>query len=457
MVNFVNEIDRLKKENKLLRKLFENLTRINENQSKIISELQARLDRYENPKNSRNSSIPPSQDYTRPLHTKSLREPSGKKPGGQNGHEGKTLQMTETPDQVIEYIPQFCTCCGIELGHIHAVLAECRQEVILPVIKPEYIEHRTFQRTCTCGKKNIADFPAGVTPGISYSSNIDGIVSYLSVRHFLPFKRMSELFRDVFNLQISEGSLANSLRRVTQKALPSYENIRKQAENSDVNGGDETGTKIGREKGWFWTVQGKFFTYIMASYNRKKQTIDEHFANGFLYSVLVHDCWKCYFKVAAIAHQICTAHLLRDTNHVIECYNLKWASDFKMLLKESIEYKKTLQEEDYLESEHRTEFENRLNLLLEEPIDKKYPLACTLQKRLIKYREHIFTFLYIPNVPPDNNASERAIRNIKVKHKVSGYFKSFEGAQSFAVIRSIIDTAIKNDINPLYALSQVNS
>ena len=195
----------------------------------------------------------------------------------------------------------------------------------------------------------------------------------------------------------------------------------------------------------------------MASYNRKKQTIDEHFPNGFMFSVLVHDCWKCYFKVAAIAHQICTAHLLRDLNHVIECYELKWANDFKILLKDSIDYKKTLRDEDYLESEQRNEFENRLNILLEEPIDKKFPLALTLQKRLIKYREHIFTFLYVPDVPPDNNASERAIRNIKVKHKVSGFFKSYEGAQSFAVIRSIIDTAIKNDINPLYALSQVNS
>jgi len=105
----------------------------------------------------------------------------------------------------------------------------------------------------------------------------------------------------------------------------------------------------------------------------------------------------------------------------------------------------------------RTEFEERLTKLLHEPINDKHPIAVSLQTRLIKYKQHIFTFLYYHDVPPDNNGSERAIRNVKVKQKISGQFKSFSGAETFAILRSIIDTAIKNNLNPLDSLSQINA
>ncbi len=457
-MNQFQEIERLKKENEELRKENQQFNEIIQTLIVRIELLEERLARYENPKNSRNSSIPPSHDFKRPPRTKSLREPSKKKRGGQPGHEGTTLEMTEKPDQIIPHTPQYCTCCGRDISQIHAELVECRQEVVLPVIQPIFIEHQAFQRTCTCGNTVIADFPEGVTPGISYGNNVGSLAAYMSVRHFFPFRRMAEFFRYFLNLPISEGALVNTIKRVTEKALPAYELIRSRAENSRSNGGDETGTKINGDKGWFWTIQGALFTYIIASYNRGVQTINDHFPKGFPFSVLVHDCWKSYFKIAALAHQICLAHLLREFNHVIECYKLRWGKDFKQLLSEAIAFKKTLLPEDYNKTlSQRTEFEERLSSLLLEPIEKKYPIAVSLQKRLVKYRKHIFTFLYYYHVPPDNNGSERAIRNIKVKHKVSGFFKSFDGAHSFAVLRSVIDTAIKNNVNPLLALSQINA
>ena len=246
--------------------------------------------------------------------------------------------------------------------------------------------------------------------------------------------------------------------RLAEKATPAYELIRERVKTATVNGGDETGMKINGDKGWFWTFQGKLFTFIIASLNRGSQTINEHFPNGFAFSVLVHDCWRCYFKVAAVAHQICLAHLQREFNHVNECYKLKWATDFKQLLLETIAFKKTLLPQDYHKTLiQRTEFEKRLNKLLKEPIKKKHPIALSLQNRLVKHRQHIFTFLYYHEVPPDNNGSERAIRNVKVKQKISGQFKSFKGALNFAILRSIIDTAIKNNLNPLQFLSQINA
>ena len=439
-------------------KEIERLTKIILDQTKIIADLKARLDRYENPKNSRNSSIPPSHDYSRPQRTKSLREPSDKKPGGQPGHEGITLQMVEKPDESIEHIPQFCNCCGADLSLVQAELVESRQQIVIPKIEPVYIEHRSFQKTCPCGHTIIATFPNGVTPGISYGDNVGSFAAYMNIRQFIPFNRLAELSRYVLNIPISVGTLVELVNRVANKAIPAYELIREKVENSKTNGGDETGMKINGQKGWFWTMQGTLYTFIIASLNRGAQTLREHFPDGFVYSVLVHDCWKCYFKVKALAHQICLAHLLRELNHISECYKLKWATDFKQLLVASIAFKKTLRPEDYHKTlTQRTQFEERLNKLLQVPIKKKYPIAVSLQNRLIKYRQHIFTFLYYHQVPPDNNGSERAIRNVKVKQKISGQFKSFEGAENFAILRSVIDTTIKNNLNPWHSLSTISS
>lgn len=439
-------------------KEIERLNKVILEQSKIIEELTARLNRYENPKNSRNSSIPPSHDYSRPQRTKSLRESSDKKPGGQPGHEGTTLQMVEKPDETIEHIPQFCTCCGRDLSQVQTEFVESRQQIVLPKIEPVYIEHRSFLKKCSCGNIVIGNFPQGVTPGISYGENVISFAAYMNIRQFSPFHRLAELYRDFLHIPISVGTLVDMVKRSANNALPAYELIRDRVANSRVNGGDETGMKINGAKGWFWALQGKLHTFIIASLNRGAQTLYENFPKGFAFSVLVHDCWRCYFKMAAIAHQICLAHLMREFNHVMELYKLKWASDFKQLLVETIAYKKTLRPEDYHKTLHqRTEFEERLNKLLEEPIKNKHPIAISLQNRLIKHRQHIFTFLYYHEVPPDNNGSERAIRNVKVKQKISGQFKTFEGAKNFAILRSVIDTAIKNNLNPLHSLCQINA
>ena len=450
-MNQDQEIERLVNENRELKEIIKNLL------AKITS-LEERLLQYEKPKNSRNSSIPPSHDYKRTSKTRSLRETSDKKPGGQPGHQGTTLEMVEKPDQIISHIPHYCTCCGCDISQIQMEFVERRQEIVLPVIKPIYVEHQIFQRTCACGEIMISDFPPGITPGISYGENIESVAAYLNARQFVPFHRLAEMFRYVFNTPISEGTLVKVVNRVAEKAVPAYELIRKRAETAKIIGGDETGMKINGQKGWFWTFQATLFTFVIASLNRGTQTINEHFPKGFVFSVLVHDCWRCYFKVAAVAHQICIAHLLREFNHVSECYNLKWATDFKQLLVEAITFKKILQPHDYQKPlNQRTEFEERLTKLLQEPINDKHPIAVSLQTRLIKYKQHIFTFLYYHDVPPDNNGSERAIRNVKVKQKISGQFKSFSGAETFAILRSIIDTAIKNNLNPLDSLSQINA
>ena len=105
----------------------------------------------------------------------------------------------------------------------------------------------------------------------------------------------------------------------------------------------------------------------------------------------------------------------------------------------------------YYPNQLRSDLENELECLLNEPLDPKHKEMISFQKRIAKYRDYVFTSLYHPDVPPDNNGSERAIRNVKVKQKISRQFKILSAAENFAILRSIIDTAIKNKQNVLGA------
>jgi transposase len=417
-----------------------------------------RLAKYENRKNSSNSSMPPSKDENRPFKTKSLREASGKKPGGQPGHEGKTLEMVSSADVIVVHNPLYCNHCGLDMSHLPAEMVERRQVVEIPPIKPIYIEHQSFARTCTCGHTIIGSFPNDITSGISYGKSVESLSAYFYARQYLPFARMQEMFNDVFSLPISEGGIHQVLTRATDKAEPAYKLIQERIKRATVVGADETGTRIGKERGWFWTWQNENLTFITASMNRGTQTINKHFEDGFPKAVLVHDCWKSHFQPIVLTHQICIAHLLRELTHLEECYDSPWPKQFKELLLEAIHLKKKLIPSDYQSLiPERADLVRRLMELIEKPINPDQKELAAFRRRMIKYRNYIFTFLFFFNVPPDNNGSERAIRNIKVKHKISGYFKSFNGASQFAILRSVLDTALKNSQNILGAFNQIIS
>jgi transposase len=396
--------------------------------------------------------VPPSKDENRPFKTKSLRSSDGKLPGGQTGHEGNTLKMTDTPDFIIEHKPIFCNQCGNDVSNNQAELALCRQVVDIPPIIPQYTEHRVFRTTCSCGHQTQSSFPEGVNASISYGSGIEATIAYMHTRQYIPFERMSEYFRDVCNLPISQGAICDILERFANKALPAYQLIAKEVENSKVVGPDETGAKVNGKTGWFWTWQTKMATFIAFSRNRGTATINDNFANGFKNAVLVHDCWKSHFETNVQTHQLCVAHLLRELIFFEERYQSKWATLFKEMLYDAITLKKELNPNDYYYPiNQRTELKQRLLVLLQTPVDENMKEVYSFHKRMNKFKDYIFTFLYHPEVPPDNNGSERAIRNVKVKQKVSGQFKTQRGAEIYAIIRSVTDTCIKNGQNILAA------
>ena len=435
---------------------YEDLLKKIEELEKIIFKLQLELAYYKNPKNSRNSSIPPSRDENRPKRNQSLREKSENKVGGQEGHEGKTLEMRDAPDEIIKEVPEYCTNCGRNLSGIKEEFIERRQVVDIPDIKSICKEYQIYEKLCTCGHSNKGNFPKAVPSTIQYGSQTEAMISYLYSRHYIPFNRIEELINDVFGLPISEGGIHCLLKRFTEKARFTYNEIKQRIEKSDFIGTDETGEKVNGSKQWFWVWQNEQLTYIVNSVNRGIDTIKRVFADGLPNAILQHDRWASHFHCKAEGHQICTSHLLRDLNYLEELYKSSWANEMKILLKQAIELKKEFPINDYQNPNiKRDGLETRLTELLNFTINLPEKKSIALQKNLLKNKNSILLFLYHPKVPPDNNGSERAIRNLKVKQKISGQFKSEKGAEIYAINRSVIDTIIKSNKNVLQGLNLI--
>jgi len=417
------------------------------------ADLRDRLSKYEVSKNSTNSSIAPSKDQNRPKSNQSLRCTSGKPKGGQPGHKGNTLKKVSNPDQVIDLIPDYCKDCGSSLAQTPASLSSVRQQIDIPPIVPIYTEYRSYSKQCNCGKVCSGDFPTTVKASVSYGTTIEGLVGYLHARQHLPYARMKELFNDILNIPISEGGIECLLKRFATKASSVYDLIKQRIVQSEIVGSDETSVVVNGKNHWMWTWQTPNLTYICHSNNRAKATIETHFPKGFPNSILVSDGWKPQLNTPAMAHQSCIAHLLRRLNYLKERYpQASWASDFQQLLCDALKLK---QREGFNTTTYKNKVTGiilRLEQLLEHPPNKQDKELFTFFKRMAREQHYLFIFLYLEKLPPDNNASERAIRNIKVKQKISGQFKSEQTAQNFAIIRSVIDTAIKNGMNVLKAL-----
>jgi transposase len=421
-----------------------------------IKELEAQVAVYQNKKDSSNSHKPPSSDLNAPQRNKSLRKKSNKKPGGQKGHEGNTLMFSDQVDQVIKHTPSECTKCGKDLTLRTESLSEQRQVIDIPVILAQRIEHQCYQKKCSCGHISSGQFPVEVTSPIQYGSRIEALIAYLHGRQFMPYARTKEFFKDVIGLSISSGGINYILRRFSTKALNEYEKIRSAVRQQTMIGTDETGVKVNGEKHWIWTWQNESYTFIAHSNNRGYQSIVDNFPQGFPNSYLGHDRWAAHFQCPSKGHQLCTSHLLRELNFLEDLYQSQWAKKFKIIIQRALEIKQKLTSEDYLKPKIiRTNLVLKINALLHEFIPDREIKTKTLQKKLRKHAISIFLFLFHPDIPPDNNGSERAIRNIKVKQKISGFFKSVQGVKDYVIIRSIIDTTIKAGLPVFAALIKI--
>jgi transposase len=356
--------------------------------------------------------------------------------------------MSDTPDTIIDHTPSYCEHCHENFHEVSSSGFTRRQLVDIPPVQPIYTEHRSHLKKCPlCGFENKGIFPDKLQAPIQYGETVEATAGYLSVYQYLPYCRIVKLFKDCFSLPLSEGSIDNLLARLGDKATSAYEIIRERIQCSPVVGSDETGCRVNGKKHWFHVWQTPSLTFIVSFAHRSYQVIDQYFKGGFKHSVYVSDCYAAQLKTPAKTHQLCIAHLLREVLNFEKNLRSQWSIKMKELLMRAWDLKKTMTAEHYNRPSQDVDLINtQLDDLLAVDYSRFNPKEQALVKRLIKHRSSILTFLYHEHVPPDNNASERAIRNAKVKTKVSGQFrnKDGKGADRYAKIRSVIDTTIKN-------------
>jgi len=421
------------------------------------ADLRERLSRFEKPeKDSHNSHIPPGKENLKAQalrRTSSLRTPSGRLPGGQTGRKGVTLPISDTPDVIQFHTPDYCGHCGLSLSAVVQKQIEVRQSIDIPLpVCAVITNHVTMEKVCTCGKSNRGTFPDHVKPGVSYGVNLHAAVAYLNTVQHIPFKRLTETIKHFYGVEMSQGSVSNILNRMRRQSDEGYEAIRRMLEKSPVVGADETGEHLNGVLHWMWVFQNAALTYIFQHPSRGKTAIDEHFPEGLPKSVLVTDRHRSYFNMETAGHQLCLAHLLRELIYLGELDKKQpWSPALLALLRDSIRQRK----QKPVEEIDVKSIKERFQELMKQDLSTLGDPFKTLQKSLIKHQEHMFRFLEHTEVPYDNNGSERSIRPLKVKQKVSGMFKSNQGADAFCQLYSIVDTARKNGQNPFKALIAV--
>lgn len=434
---------------------------------KLQSRLNNQEDAGEKPKainkpqlTSENSSLPPSKDPIGFKRTQSLRQKSERSGGGQPGHKGHTKEQTALPNKTVECLPEVCPGCGRRIEPCEAHIAERRQIWDLPLpIAPIVTEYQSMECTCQCGCHCKGEFPREATAPVAYGPNVHALVGYMSTLQAIPFKRMVDILNNVFGLQMSQGTVSNILQRMRRKAEKEMDDIRTAIEKAEVVGADETGVKINGRQHWIWTFQTDALTYMAVDKGRGKAVIDKHFPEGLPDSILVTDRHSSYFKMDVKDHQICIAHLLRNLIYLSQTVpDSQWPTEMIALLRDAI-HLKHLSPQGSVGTEDTDKIRERLDKLMDDlPIvddEKQQKILRDFILNLMPKKEFILTFLTNPAVPADNNASERSVRPVKTKMKVSGQFKNENGAASYTSLHSIIQTARKNNRDPFAALAEL--
>ena len=300
--------------------------------------------------NSRNSSKPPSSDkanFTNPPKPKSLRETSTKKRGGQAGHKGYTLERSDNPDIIIEHdLPSEVICEGCSrLINPDDISYQLRQVFDIPPIDIQVTEHRAQQCQCPhCDTTISADFPAEVSSPVQYGPRLQATCIYLSSYQLLPYKRLSQTFSDLFSIPLSQGSIANIIRKVGAKASQTIQPIYDGIFNSEIMHCDETSCRIHAKRHWLHVASNSSLTYYHIDQKRGVEALENIGLLADYQGTAIHDCLGAYNHYQC-RHGICDAHILRELIYAEEELNQPWARDMKELLLDA----KALVENDQIE------------------------------------------------------------------------------------------------------------
>lgn len=416
-------------------------------------------------KNSNNSSKPPSSDGFK-KKTKSLRVKTDKNPGGQEGHEGKTLELSDNPDEIIIHGVDTCDICGTSLQDVKSERNIIRQVVDIPDIKVKVVEHRAEIKKCPkCRRKNTGKFPEGITNTVQYGEKIKAVSVYLTQYQLIPYKRGTELISDLFDINLSPGSMVNFNDSCHENLKSIEENIKASLINSKgAVHFDETGLSIDKKRQWLHVASNERYTYYEAHEKRGKEATDSIGILPNFIGTAVHDCWKTYLQYTDCDHSLCNAHILRELNGISELEKQSWAEPMKNLLTEiKKEVDLNWNTANALTLDKIEVFEKRYTQILDDGFKEDYitnsesyakkkakkSTSLNLLNRLSAYRQHILAFMYDFDIPFDNNLAERDLRMTKVKQKISGTFRSKDGANAFTRIRGYVSTVRKQGMNAL--------
>lgn len=441
-------------------------------------------------KDSHNSSLPPSMDGPAAKaansikRTRSLRRPSGRRPGAQARHPGRTRAMSERPDQVVTHTPRECRGCGASLSTGYIVKSERRQVIDIPPVKPWIVEHRTLTKRClTCDTLTKGRFPREVKAAVQYGPGVRARAVYLVNYQLLPYRRAGELLHDFFMCPISAGSLRRIIGECAGRALLPEVEIKNRLKQSQVLHVDETGLRVEGEGRYVHVASTPLLTHYSCDTRRGKPAMDEIGILPAFKGISVHDGWPAYQYYYQCRHALCGAHLLRELTYIEESNPHQrgaWAEPVAKLL---IEIKQAVEQahlagHSQLGEEEQAEFQHRYERIVKRGVElnpertKRRAVkegasgkaergrigqseARKVVARLERYRTEVLRFMTDFRVPFDNNQAERDLRMVKLQQKTSGCFRTGEGAREFCRLRSVISTARKQGQGALESIEKV--
>ena len=417
-----------------------------------VAELKARLGQP--PKTPGNSSVPPSVGFKA-----NRAERRGRK--RRRGHDGISRRRQQ-PDAIVRCRPSTCEGCGEPLPEAGQRRVGRSQVVELPPLRPVVLEAWQYAARCrACGHQTKGAYPAGLEPTRTFGPQIEALLGYFHERHHVSYERLVEVCREVFGLTISEGGIDGALRRLAERARPTYEAIGAQVRAGPVIGSDETGARVAGRNAWHWVFQTPGASYHVIVRRRNADVIAAFLGDSRPAS-WVSDLWSPQLTVDADTHQLCLAHQIRNLTYAAEAdayAGLVWAVELRHLFGRAIHLhaiRETLMPASF--TRRRRRIENAVDRLvfrtfLPETADTDN--ARRLQDRYRQHRASLFVFFDRPNVPPTNNASEQDLRPSVIHRKVTGGYRSQTGADVSAIVTSLLTTARKRGENLFQALRSV--